>query len=93
MESITEHGTHPNHIDPQSVGIPTTSVPFRAVLTATSNPYLTDRLPLTGYVKVLERDIYGGVQPGGLLFMPDPEPGKRTSYVEVRDAVVEFRTR
>ena len=81
--------------DPMPEGVTTgiSGVTFRAVLTATSNEYLAPRLPLTGYVKIVEFDNRGGVQPSGALFMPDREDGGFTSFVHVPDARFEFGTR
>lgn len=73
-----------------AVGIPASSVAFRATLTATSNSYLVDRLPLDGLVLIHERDVVGGCQ--FVTFMPDPVEGGTTSFVAVPDAVFTFHT-
>lgn len=93
MTALHEHDVDRNRPKPEGMATGIAHVVFRAMLTETSNPYLADRLPLAGYVKIIEFDIHGGVQPSGALFMPDPEPGKYTSFVEVKDARFEFGTR
>jgi len=84
-----------SHHTPKSEGLTTgiSGVTFRAVLTETSNPYLADRLPVAGYVKIVEFDVDGGVMPSGALFMPDSPEGQRASFVRVADARFEFGTR
>lgn len=72
-------------------GIPGAQVAFRATLTATSNEYLAPRLPLDGLVQIGERSIHGDCT--RVQFMPDPEPGKLTSFVAVPDAEFTFRSR
>jgi hypothetical protein len=73
-------------------GIPEATVSFRATLTATSNKYLVDRLPLEGFVAIHERSIHGECQ--FVTFMPDPEqPGGLTCFVSVPDAEFTFKTR
>lgn len=70
-------------------GIPGAAVAFRATLTATTNEYLRDRLPLDGLVQIGERTIYGECR--RLLFMPlDNTP---TSFVSVPNARFEFASR
>lgn len=70
--------------DHHATGIPMATVAFRVTLTHTTNEYLKDRLPLHGLVKIHERDIYGRCQ--FVTFMPDPEPGKYATFVEVPEA-------
>lgn len=74
-----------------AVGIPGATVAFRATLTATTNTYLAKRLPLVGLVQIHERTIDG--QCTFVTFMPDPEPGKHTSFVAVPNAEFTFKTR
>lgn len=74
-----------------ATGIPGATVAFRATLTATTNEYLVDRLPLTGLVKIGERDIRGNCS--RVQFMPDAEPGKHTSFVAVPGAEFTFESR
>lgn len=64
---------------------------FRVLLTKTSNPYLMERLPMTGTIHIQEFDIHGC--PMRALFMPDPEPNGNTAFVGAPDAVFEIRTR
>lgn len=90
---MNEHTNSPEALHPEGMATGIAGVTFRAVLIETSNPYLADRLPVAGYVKVVEFDVHGGVQPSGALFMPDPEPGQHTSFVHVADARFEFGTR
>jgi len=91
---LTEHTPRPARVPEGTLrGTPPCQIIFRAILTATSNPYLADRLPLTGYVSIHEFDVDGGVQPHGATFMPDPEEGGHTSFVVVEDARFEFTTR
>lgn len=80
--------TIPGPIPPGAAGTPP-EAPFRATLTETTNPYLRDRLPLQGYVKVISRDIYGNVL--HTRFMPDPKTlDGLTSFVVVPNARYEF---
>lgn len=74
-----------------ATGIPAATVAFRATLTATSNPYLSDRLPLGGLVRIGERDVRGNCT--RVEFLPDPEQGRSTSFVAVPDARFEFSSR
>ena len=74
-----------------AVGIPRGTVAFRATLTATSNKYLADHLPVEGFVQIGERDVHGNCT--RVLFMPDCPPGERTSFVSVPDAKFEFTSR
>lgn len=78
---------------PENTSTGIAGIQFRAILTETSNPYLAERLPLTGYVRIVEFDVDGCVQPHGALFMPDAEDGGMTSFVRVADARFEFSTR
>jgi hypothetical protein len=74
-----------------ATGIPGATVAFRATLVGTSNPYLADRLPLGGLVRIHERDVYG--RPMMLTFLPDPvDPAGPTSWVSVADAELAFGT-
>lgn len=94
MATITEHDVRPALVpENATVGIPKASIIFRAMLLETSNKYLADRLPLRGYVQIVETDVHGGVQPSGALFMPDAEPGQHTSFVRAPNARFEFSTR
>jgi len=90
--TVNEHTNRPALV-PERASIGIVGMTFRAVLTATTNPYLADRLPLTGYVSIHETDIFGGVQPNGVTFMPDAPEGEHTSFVAVPDARFEFGTR
>lgn len=58
---------------------------IRVTLTATSNTYLADRLPLTGELEVFEMNLVGHVQPGGAVFREELEDGRLAAPVEVRD--------
>lgn len=79
-----EHTTAPAILpENATIGTPKASIIFRATLVETSNEHLVLRLPLNGYVQIVETDRSGGVQPHGAVFMPDPEPGGHTSFVEV----------
>lgn len=69
-------------------GTPGATVMFRATLTATTNQYLADKLPVTGLVKIGERDIHGNCI--RLLFRPDAEDGSVSTFVMVPNAVFEF---
>lgn len=81
---------HP-HVPEDATGIPAAGVSFRATLTATSNTYLADRLPLDGFIRIHERATTGECQ--FVTFMPDPEEGHHTSFVEVPHAEFSVRTR
>lgn len=90
----TEHdATYAPRPERTLTGTPPATVRFRAVLTATSNPYLVDRLPVAGYVDIHEFDVHGGVQPHGAMFAPDSEDGTPAPFVVVEDARFEFGTR
>lgn len=76
-------------IPDHAVGIPGALVAFRATLTATSNPFLRERLPIDGLVQIGERDIHGNCT--RVQFMPlDRE---QTSFVAVPDAAFTFKSR
>lgn len=78
-----------NRLPAHAVGIPGATVSFRASLTATSNPFLRDRLPIEGLVQIGERGVDGSCT--RVLFMPlDRDP---TSFVSVPDAEFTFRSR
>ena len=91
-ERVDEHTPRPARV-PEGTNVGITGIQFRAVLVETSNPYLADRLPVAGYVRIVETDVDGGVQPSGALFMPDVPEGEQTSFVHVADARFEFSTR
>lgn len=65
-------------IPTDAVGIPGATVSFRATLTATSNRYLADRLPLDGFVRIGERTVDG--QCSTLLFMPIESDGSPKAW-------------
>lgn len=77
-------------IPAHAVGIPAATVSFRATLTATSNPFLIDRLPCEGLVAIGERDIHGNCT--RVQFMPLDQDGT-TSFVAVPDAEFTFGSR
>lgn len=81
----------PAVVPENATGTPKASVPFRATLTHTGNKYLVDRLPVEGYVDIVERDNRGRVS--RVVFMPDVAPGEHTSYVSVPSARFEFSAR
>lgn len=72
-----------------AVGIPGATVSLRATLTATSNPFLRERLPLDGFVAIGERDIHGNCT--RVTFMPLDR--MTTSFVAVPDATFTFKSR
>lgn len=74
-----------------AVGIPRASVAFRATLTATSNKYLRDEVPVEGLVQIGERDVDGNCV--RVQFLADVPEGKHSTWVAVPDAVFEFRSR
>jgi hypothetical protein len=82
-----------DHFVPENVSKGTSGVTFRATLTDTSNEYLYDLLPLTGYVRIHEFDIHGYPQPGKVTFCPDRPDGAASPFVEVRNAQFTFGTR
>jgi hypothetical protein len=78
-------------LPPDAVGIPSGTVSFRATLTATSNPYLADRLPCDGLVRIGERDVHGRCT--RVTFMPLDAVARRSSFVAVPDAEFHFNSR
>jgi hypothetical protein len=63
---------------------------FRAILTGTTNEYLAARVPVSGYVQIIEINRLGAVS--SALFMPDVPEGELTSFVRVPDARFQFGT-
>lgn len=77
-------------IPPHAKGIPGARVAFRAVLTATSNEYLADRLPCEGLVEIGERDVSGHCT--RVQFMP-LDGDRPASFVAAPDAQFIFGSR
>lgn len=86
---MTTQQNTPSKLPEFATGIPGATVAFRATLTATTNPYLVNRLPLDGLVKIHERTVDGECM--FLTFMP-LDRGIST-FVQVDGAEFTFGTR